>query len=389
MNLSFKLSFSILLFLVTNQVNSQMSYKNGYVITLGNDTVRGLIKECGQIRSTNTCLFKAGKNMEKTKYHPGDIKAYCIDGEKMYASKELFTKKAYQPEFLEVLLEGEINLYYYCRNKEMAFYIEKEFGTLIGLRNVEMAQTRYSKALYNDLYEASYNEIYKDTLYSMFKDCNDVLNQVNNLDYNQKALTDITRQYLNETCEPENCIRYVKNVNVLKSPVGFYSGIQLSKISTWDTKRKTEIMLSTPIAISFNFPVPKINEGLSIQTELVYRSIAYLNGDYSKADKSKTIAIPLLVKYSIPINKFNPSIGLGKEMIIIPKNNSTNGKQNGGYFFELGTSYRLNRKMLAFSNIRYQFLSYNSFGGATSHKDVKDGDQYKTNMGGLYIGINF
>ncbi len=410
-NLKFLISVSLVF--ITAGAFGQFNYKKGYVISAENDTLFGLIRDAGGSRNSEICYFKTDKKSKVVKYRPEDIKAYRFIGDKYYYSHALFFKNEYRHVFMDVLLEGSVNLYYYWRNKETAYYIEKDKGNVIGLINRELPEAQYSGSLYNVLNKVAYVEVYKDSLYSVFKESTEVQNRIDEVEYNHKAIIAITKDYISETCSIGNCISYVKELSVLKESLGVFSGLHVSRINFWDKDIKSGILLSMPVGISYNFPLPRINDRVSFQIELISN-----NFDYNKSEidmplpeeeihiKANTIGIPLLFKYKLPMNKITPSLALGKETIFVFNSSVAKGStdswmlhqtQKGGWFFELGMNYKFAPKYSLFSNLRLQTFSNivmpdennNNRLPFSTHLKNHPNSIYNTSMASLYFGISF
>jgi hypothetical protein len=412
MNYYLRLIFIILITGVSIGVMGQLNYKSGFIITLKNDSLFGMIRDGGEIRNSRVCLFKANKKSDPVKYYPGDIKSYSFIGDKYYSSKNLLIKDRYRPVFTDVLLEGKINLYYYRKNKEIKYYLEREGGNLISLLNKEVRIPIDSEVLHNQLNIAIYVEFYKDTLYSVFSDCKKVQNQLDNVAYNQKSLINISKAYINETCKGNACISYEKDLSLSKPNFGIFTGIQLSKISILESKAKSNILTTLPIGLFYNSRMTLINDRLSFQVELITNSLNYRQQFSNLSDtinivaiKSQTIAIPFLFKYEISRNKVSPSFAVGKEMGFAMNSRATinnaddlllHKTQKGGWFCELGLNYYLGPKISLFSNIRFQSNSNLIITKETqraTYSDAVENDlflkEYKTSFATLYFGMKF
>lgn len=66
-------------------------FRNGYYITLENDTVYGLIDYRGEVRNSQTCVFKMSEVAEPEKFDPSEIQAYRFTDGKFYISKQINT----------------------------------------------------------------------------------------------------------------------------------------------------------------------------------------------------------------------------------------------------------------------------------------------------------
>ena len=226
MILAISVSFSFL-------AGAQMNFKKGYIITHNNDTVHGRINDRGGYKNAKVCVFKA-KNESVVKYLPEDIKAYRMLDDKYYVSRQVDVKGENKYVFIDVLLKGEVSLYHHRKNKTMAYFIEKRNSNMIGLVNEEVL-LRYKHddnvaVLYSPTYVLQ-NKIYKDTLLSVFSDSEKIQDQIGDVEYDPKSLTQITKAYLKEKCSGNDCIDYERDLNKYAPRFGILSGIQLNSIS--------------------------------------------------------------------------------------------------------------------------------------------------------------
>jgi hypothetical protein len=208
----------ITLIILTLSANSNGQFKTGYLITLKNDTIHGLISDRGEISNSKVCIFEATRNSKRIKYYPDMIKSYRFIDDKYYIAKQIFYKDEFKHVFLEVILEGKYTLYYDCRNKNMKFYIQKNIADLIGLvkevYNIK-PETDLTHLTYMDTHEIIVNA-FKDTLASIFSNSKETLKHINDIEYNSESLVNITKEYILETCSQKDCITYEKNFNLLK-----------------------------------------------------------------------------------------------------------------------------------------------------------------------------
>jgi len=385
----------ISLFAISDFAQGQISFKMGYIINLDNDTLVGLINDGGEIRNSRVCTYKASTNSKISKFYPSDIKSYCIVNERAYSSKEFFINDRFIKVFAEVLLAGKINLYYYRKNKEMLYSIEKENGALTGLLNLKLpisSSSDFAKSLYSK-YENMTIATYKDTLYSFFRDCDKVRNQVDNVGYNDESLINITKEYLNQTCNGNRCITFEKNLSLSKPKFGVYTGVQFINNIYENKQDQSDIKTSFPVGIFYGIPLYILSEGLFIQVELIYRNF----DDHSSNRNSKSIGVPLLIKYEIPTMKFTPSIGMGKDLsYIINSDNSMFRVPQGGWFFEAGLNYKLKSQLTLFANLRVQSFQnllvdensvYGSYNALVKHNNYLE--KFKSNIVTLFLGIKF
>lgn len=114
--------------------------------------------------------------------------------------------------FFTVLMEGNINLYQDFLSEETAFYIEtKEDGMLalsiekVFLRpeelgtKVTLIQTRY----------ATYKH-YQKTLATVFQDSEELVKYIPYTYYDAQDFMSLTKAYIDETCEGDTCISFIR-----------------------------------------------------------------------------------------------------------------------------------------------------------------------------------
>jgi hypothetical protein len=400
-----------------------INMQKGYVVTLANDTLHGLINDGGSIRNSYVCIFKLDNQNAITKYYPKDIKAYRFVGDKYYCSKEIMIRNKPENVFLEVLIDGDIDLYTFWKGNNKKYYIEDKNGKLM-LLSREMHKMN-KKTAYNLQKPAdTWIEIasYKDTLFSVFSDCKKVQDQVETLSYSKESIFNITKSYLNENCKGNNCIKYEKDFNPSKPYFGIFTGVQMSQLLYWQSTAFTEntgntvnkkefdgeYLVTIPIGILYNFPLHFISEKLSFQMELITSTIKYtqptinslIDSTYKEVKiDSRILEIPFLLKYRLSKNKFSPTIALGKSTNIAIWNEKEKlfNTQRGGWFAEIGLNYRIKPRLSFFTNLRVQKitsmviddsrLNNQSF----SHADVNNlyRHKFETNIATLYVGFNF
>lgn len=395
--------------------DGQANYKKGYIITNNDDTIHGRINDRGDYRNTRVCWFKEGKNTKAVKYLPSDIKAYRMLCDKYYMSRQVSKKGISTSTFVEVLIDGKVNLYYYVKGKKTSFYIEKEKSEqLIGLTNEKLSElyqpipdtpVSYSKNYYLT------NTAYLDTLSSVFRDDQKIQKTLHTTPYYRKALMRITKIYISDVCKGTDCLTYEKNITKNNPRVGLFTGMQVSQVSFYLDQHQTETyttnaIISHPIGVFVNVPLTIISDRFSVQLELINQGIHYsqeLTSPYLRGIelKSTPIYVPLSLKYEINREKFSPSVSFGTEAKFARFTEWRRERGDGaGWFGEIGMNYKIYKKLSVFANLRVElkkhqlelqadnwvhYLNYNPKVLIPVITDVKA----KTNYAALYFGIRF
>lgn len=108
------LMLSLFLAVLTLFIGSAKSYfRDGYIITVGNDTINGQIAYRSNAKNSLSCIFKKG--LEIIEYSPEQIKGFG------YVKDEFFTSEIVNGRFTEVLVSGYLSLFF----DGVAFYLKK------------------------------------------------------------------------------------------------------------------------------------------------------------------------------------------------------------------------------------------------------------------------
>jgi hypothetical protein len=100
------LFFSVLSFLLSlapNAGSAQNDFREGFIINLLQDTIRGLVDFRSNAQNYKTCRFKLGQDV--VEYTPSEIEGFGYDQDKV------FTSTVSEGTFVEVLVDGELSLY--------------------------------------------------------------------------------------------------------------------------------------------------------------------------------------------------------------------------------------------------------------------------------------
>jgi len=105
-------------FLLPLLLNAQPDFRTGYIIFENGDTVHGKIDYQDDRLMSTVCSFKQMSSESIIDYSPYDIKEFRFENSKCYVSR---TQESGEKVFLEYLIKGKLNVYYY-RDEEMNDY---------------------------------------------------------------------------------------------------------------------------------------------------------------------------------------------------------------------------------------------------------------------------
>ena len=123
----------ILSFFTVATSTAQTDYRNGYIITNENDTIKGQLNYKGS-QLYEFVDFKRAPAKPPERLQPQDIKGYGFEEDKIFRSRDHYlTKGEIKKSFLEVLVQGEVSLLKYKKE----FYATRQNDSLYHLSNEE------------------------------------------------------------------------------------------------------------------------------------------------------------------------------------------------------------------------------------------------------------
>ncbi|MBN1187510.1 MAG: hypothetical protein JXB49_34860 [Bacteroidales bacterium] len=310
----------VIFFLVlTVDTYTQRDLKKGYIITSENDTIIGFINLKSNINNSTECEFYKSQDSKPELFTPQNIKEYRIDNYKYYVSKDIKINNQEKKVFLEFLVEGIVNLYFYGDALNDHYFIEKE-GALYPLSN----NLRDVKGENDVMYQKRSNQ-YMGVLNQLFKDSPEVSKKVPNTVFAYKPLIKLTEDYHNSVCKDYDCINYTKNSD-LKIFLEPHFGITLSRM-TIKTSDDYLADQSINFGIYARFSPAKVHYlwnyiiGINYEShsyEGVLKNSLYDDEDYHfiQLDYSM-VRIPFIAEYIFPFKKLQPSVYFGYNNIFI------------------------------------------------------------------------
>ena len=353
--------FTIVLFLGSIVFcHAQDNYKQGYIITNEMDTIYGWIDYRTDAMNALGCKFKTDKQIKEQTYQPGSIFGYRLINEgKFYISKNITINNVSQMVFVEFLVQGIMNLYFFVDSRDFSstpeYYIfEDETG------NMTVVTKKPDQYVINEngITHRKVDNAYKGVIRYLFQNSDAAMQNIEQLQFTQQSIIDITKDYHRQICTTgEDCIVFTgtpdKNYYLFKFSV--YAGYQIFLNSS---------LLNTQSLLAggrLNVITPRFSEYISFQLDL---SISQLSGKYSEIDNENNrqyeysqILVPLKFgfKYTFGKYKLCPSVELGGMYYFyhIKSNLEEMFKSSGfggefGYFAGCGLDYVLKNRHAIF-----------------------------------------
>ena len=321
----------ILLFAYIGNALAQRDYRKGYIVTNNRDTVFGWIDYRGDIRNSKVCSFRESESDKATEYAPGDIAEYRFIDSKYYVSRDIGTEYESKTVFLEFLVNGMANLYYYCdNNAEGHYYIEKD-DNFVELKTVEreaiVANELGTKALKSYTIK-SYIGTLKATL-----DVWEMGDEIDKAKLEHRSLINIAKNYHQYACmDGSECVVYEKKKTLVAFRIAPVVGVNLSTfrlVNPYVENYNFDPSTNLTIGLNLNISLPRINEKFFLQMQAMYTKY-YFFGTYNSSPNSissassdvhfrtNVLQTGLAVKYEYPKGKWRPTLATGVSFIYLP-----------------------------------------------------------------------
>ncbi|MDR0231116.1 MAG: hypothetical protein LBI82_03240 [Dysgonamonadaceae bacterium] len=348
---------------------AQGNYKSGYIITNQNDTVIGWINFRTDKQNQRQCEFKSDLGSAAKTYLPGDIAGYRFTNEgKYYVSREIQINETPQKVFLEFLVKGIMNLYYY--EDEISYYFfENEEGKMevISQQPERIEETGIrgdgSKVVRKDMR-------YVGQVRYLFRGYQPIVKKAERINFNQKSMMSIVEEYHNEVCTTgESCIIFQNprpDDNGLKLKFSAYTGLQLSNYTfavpytvyeNHNGKRKTvvkhryytESNVSPILGAQVNFINPRWSQSWSAQLDVsLSRFIKESSYD------AMAYSFRLGVKYTYPKYRISPTVEAGAAFTYLNEDRDILRQKHYGYYLALGADYKIKTSQAIFIRLVYE-----------------------------------
>jgi len=289
---------------ISLSLNAQGDFRPGYIIDLDQDTIYGQIKRNSESRNARTCVFRTGEDAAESRFDPGEISAYRIEGGKYYISAAVEEEGENRQVFLEYLVNGMADLYYLRKDNSETYYIRKDGEEAMALTDIRL-------------------------LKAAFSDCYEIQSSLDNATLSHKSLVNMTVKYHDYVCDGEECINYSKDASKLRIAVGPVLGYSISSFSFQGGARPFDLFefpnsQSPVFGILLDLQSDRLGDHLSFQVAAEYsqhklQTTAIEDGvlyyvDYSSYDvhfKSPLLTFLLGTKYTFSRNRVRPSLGGG------------------------------------------------------------------------------
>lgn len=288
----------LICFIISVDTFGQNDFRDGYIITLEQDTLRGQVDYRSNVKNYVSCLFK-NTNGER-EYFPDQITGFG------YVDDRFFSSEVVDGWFAEVLVLGEMSLYKFEEK-----YLIKKNDELYELEAKAIEEE-------NEAIGTKKDNRWKGIVTFLINDCmSDYGETIRTLTLGEKSITRLVLQY--NDCKNTNSVVFKANKPWTKFELGAAFGVVHSNIGI---NEKSVIFrhldnsynsLNPSFGLVFKVSFPRLSESLAFQSELHflksnYASLIEMDGvplEYHDTFINLNLmSIPLSVKYSLPEKKY-------------------------------------------------------------------------------------
>lgn len=343
-----------ILFFIINQLNAQDNFIQGYLVNKNNDSITGLIHFSDWDKNPNVIRFKSDLQSDEVKYKPLEILAFSV-ADDIYQSAIVevetspwdlqaineYAAFSFRTDtvFLRILVSGDKSLYYYKPNigKEQ-FYLGKDNGYEL------LLYKEYIKVVDGHRNKVENNK-YKGQLIYYLKDCPKITQIVSSIDYVEKSLLSVFKEY--NSCLGQNLnVHDEKKKTTLKWCV--IAGISITSVIFEGDKHPilTEMDFSKSNNVTFGGLVDVVfrgNQGKwSLNNELIWSSYE-TSASYTDIKSPDVydiydinismgyLKLNTMIRFRYPINALSIFANLGISNGIAIKNSSSAIKNSHFY----------------------------------------------------------
>lgn len=247
----------------------QSNFKDGYVITNRNDTLSGLIDFRTDHTNSLICKFKRDEKSTEKVYSPCEIAGYRFVNEgKYYVSRIVEIDSLKRTVFLEFLVQGLLNLYYFPEGNGYYFFENK---------NGEMISTTKMPDVITDQNRVKVDNKYKGIISYVLRDDATLAAESSNIDFSRKSMIEYTKEYHDHMCESgEKCIIFENDYKkkFTKLDVSFFSGIEFNDIKFNYVQLSKMFSFSPVVGMGLNVSSPRFIKSLSLLLDVTLSKIA-------------------------------------------------------------------------------------------------------------------
>lgn len=298
-------------------LQAQTNFLPGVIITNEGDTLHGLLDYRSVARNAHKCEFMQEGSDNVQEFLPFSIKGYRFKDGKYFVSREVDVNGKKTPLFLEYLVHGICDLYFFGDGIWYHYFLEKADGQLFELTNEE------KKVQLNGKTYLRSDKKYIGVMKYAFADCPQLMPMINRAELNHESLIDIVKKYHELMCDDFRCILYQKQLPAVRVKLGASVGLHSSFLEFNNNDKMECLDFGTTyypaLEVMLNTALPRVSEKLSLQLSgEISGPNFHGTGFYAPLAANEDLKLNILLlkgkaglQYTWPKGRFRPTILVG------------------------------------------------------------------------------
>lgn len=266
-----KFKLSILFLILCTSIYGQKLIGDeypGYIVTSQNDSINGTIRFVTNISNKNHCDFKKNDSNKYQLYKPEELSSFGIHDGRRFHSRIVELDTTTNQYFLELLVDGIVDLYILKDRDKLNYFIEK------GDKIFELSNNEFKAKDEFDVTTVRSTEQYKSMLIQLFQDSEISKKTINNSPFSQVALVNLTKEYHENVCDTYDCIDYTR-INKARITLEIFAALPRANITLSGFNQT---------AIENNYSFGTL---LTIKPKNLFKTVEFITGvSYSKAQSN-------------------------------------------------------------------------------------------------------
>ena len=297
-----KFKIVLILFLLSTNLYSQKLIGDefpGYIINTNKDSINGTIRFTSNISNKSQCDFKKNNSNKYELYSARELSAFGIHKGRRFHSRTVELDTSTHQYFLELLVDGIVNLYILKDFGKTKYFIEK------GDKIFELSNNEFDAKDEFDVSQIRSTEQYKSMLAQLFQDSEISVKNIKKSPFSQAALVNLTTEYHNNVCDSYDCIDYTQNIksNIAVELYGAYSN--------------SDILLSEFDKEGFSSN-PSFGARVTIKPKNLFKTVEFISGfgyskksvDFDFTSIPNNVGLEVNELYQININYLSIPLGI-------------------------------------------------------------------------------
>ncbi len=308
---------------------AQYDFGPGFIITKTNDTIYGFVDLQTNAKNAWQCNFKTTEKGIIQGFSPDDIIAYRFTDGKYYVAREIKHLGSTRKVFLEYLVDGIADLFYFYDNEQDYYFIEKDSTGLVELSNepleINVSKSDQYRTTDGKLYSVE-SEKYKGVLRYFYQDDPALSSQIDYSRFGNKSLIKITENYHNHVCADQKCIVYEKDLQrvfFIGPKVGYrYSRLNINFSQEYSSDAALEGGIQVRYLPHFmhyrwNLLLDFMYSQAEFQGTFTEHRSSGRMVDYDIQLAFEMLRIPLKIEYTFPLKLLKPTLSLGYDNVFL------------------------------------------------------------------------